>query len=79
VQSVTGEDAQPLTFIQEDKKDDPDFAVILPKPLALGEKYTITTSYSGKEAVLDEGSGNYFPVARDNWYPNNAASSLGKL
>jgi hypothetical protein len=78
VQSVTGEDAQPLTFIQEDKKDDPDFAVILPKPLALGEKYTITTSYSGKEAVLDEGSGNYFPVARDNWYPNNAASSLGQ-
>ena len=21
---------------------------------------------------------NYFPVARENWYPNNASSSLGE-
>ena len=31
---------------------------------------TITTVYSGKEAVIDAGFGNYFPVARHNWYPN---------
>jgi len=78
VQSVTGDGGQPLAFIQEDKKDDADFFVIFPKPLAAGEKYTITTLYSGKEAISNEGNGNYFPVARRNWYPNNATFSLGE-
>ena len=78
VQSVTGEGGLPLAFIQEDKKDDADFFVILPKPLAAGEKYTITTLYSGKEAITNEGNGNYFPVARHNWYPNSATFSLGE-
>jgi hypothetical protein len=77
VQSVTAE-GQPLSFIQEDKNDDADFAVILPKPLAAGEKYSLTTTYSGKEAVSNEGGGNYFPIARDDWYPNGIGSSLGE-
>jgi len=47
VQSVTA-DGQPLSFIQEDKNDDADFAVILPKPLAAGEKFSVTTTYGGK-------------------------------
>lgn len=77
VQSVSA-DGQPLSFIQEDKNDDADFAVILPKPLAAGEKYSLTTTYSGKEAVSNEGGGNYFPIARDDWYPNNTNSGLGE-
>jgi hypothetical protein len=77
VQSVSA-DGRPLSFIQEDKNDDADFAVILPQPLAAGEKYTITTTYSGKEAVSNEGNGNYFPVSRENWYPNNPGASLGE-
>ena len=77
VQSVTA-DGQPLPFIQEDKNDDAQFAVILPKPLAAGEKFSVTTSYSGKEAVSNEGGGNYFPIARDDWYPNNANFTLGE-
>lgn len=77
VQSVTA-DGQPLSFIQEDKNDDADFAVILPKPLAAGERFSITTSYSGKEAVTNEGGGNYYPVARHNWYPNTTTSALGE-
>jgi peptidase M1-like protein len=77
VQSVTV-DGQPLSFIQEDKNNDADFAVILPKPLAAGEKFSVTTTYSGKEAVSNEGGGNYFPIARDDWYPNNANSGLGE-
>ena len=78
VQSVIAASGQALTFIQEDKKDDPDFSVILPKALASGEKFTITTAYGGKDAVRNEGNGNYFPVARENWYPNNATFSLGE-
>jgi hypothetical protein len=77
VQSVTA-DSQSLSFVQEDKNDDADFAVILPKPLAAGEKFSVTTTYSGKEAVSNEGGGNYFPIARQDWYPNSTASGLGE-
>ena len=78
VQSVTA-NGQPLSFIQEDKNDDGNFTVILPAPLSEGEKVTITTTYGGKEAVSNEGGGNYFPVARENWYPNDPGSSLGEF
>jgi hypothetical protein len=70
VSSATGSDGVSLSFIQEDKDNDPDFYVILPKPLAKGERYTIRTMYEGKDAVSNEGGGNYFPVARTSWYPN---------
>lgn len=78
VQSVLGPDGQPLSFIQEDKNDDPDFYVIFPKALSMGEKYTITTSYEGKDAVVNTGSGNYYVSggARDSWYPGNARAGL---
>jgi hypothetical protein len=77
VRSVTAE-GQALSFIQEDKNEDAQFAVILPKTLAAGESYTITTTYEGKEAVTNEGSGNFYPVARANWFPNNPLASLGE-
>ena len=78
VRCVKTADGQNLSFIQEDKNDDAQFSVILPQPLAAGEKYTVTTEYEGKEAVTNEGGGNYFPVARMNWYPNNPGSSFGE-
>ena len=78
VQSVTGPDGQPLSFIQENKNDDADLAVILPKPLSAGDKYTFTTTYSGKDAVSNEGGDNYFPIARQDWYPNNVSGGLGE-
>jgi Peptidase family M1 domain len=78
VQSVTVEGGQPLAFIQEDKKDDADFRVIFPKALTKGEKLTIITIYGGKEAVINTGGGNYFPIAREDWYPNSANFTLGE-
>ena len=54
VQSVTT-NGQPLAFIQEDKNDDGNFAVILSKALGAGEKLSITTTYGGKDAVSNEG------------------------
>jgi hypothetical protein len=78
VRNVKSQDGQPLAFIQEDKNDDADFSVVLPKALAAGEHYTVTTEYEGKEAVVNEGAGNYFPVARMNWYPNNPGGSFGE-
>lgn len=76
VQSVTA-DGQPLGFIQEGKNDDSDFAVILPKAINVGEEFTLTTTYAGKDAVLNEGGGNYYPIARHNWYPNVTAAAFG--
>jgi len=78
VRRVTTADGQPLSFIQEDKNDDAQFAVVLPKALAAGEQFTVNTEYEGKEAVTNEGGGNYFPVARENWYPNNPSGGLGE-
>jgi hypothetical protein len=77
VQSVTA-DGQSLFFIQENKNEDADFAVVLPKPLSAGEKFTFTTTYGGKDAVSDEGGDNYFPIARQDWYPNSMYGSFGE-
>ena len=70
VRSVLDADGKPLAFIQENKDEDAQFSVILGKSLAKGEETTITVQYGGKEAVIDAGFGNYYPVARTNWYPN---------
>ncbi len=78
VQSVTA-NGQALSFIQEDKNDDGDFAVILPKALAAGEKISVTTAYEGKDAVVNSGGGNYYPVARDDWYPNDPDAAMGEF
>lgn len=72
VHSVTDDKQQPLSFIQEDKNDDADFWVVLPRPLSLGEKYILTTTYDGKDVVLNMGNGNYYPLERETWYPNQA-------
>jgi hypothetical protein len=72
VSSVTGQDGEALDFIQEGKDDDADLYVILPRTVAPGESYSLRTIYSGKDAVSNEGAGNYFPLSRSNWYPNGA-------
>ena len=78
VRSVNGEAGEPLNFIQEDKLDDPQFWVVLPKPLAIGEKYTVTTVYDGKDAVSNQGGGNYFPLSREDWFPYAVAGGFGE-
>lgn len=78
VQSVTTEGGQALSFIQQGKDEDAEyFSVILPTPLATGEKFVMVTSYSGKDAVSNEGNGNYFPIARENWYPSGTGQGFG--
>ena len=73
---VSGQDGGALNFIQENKEDDPQFWLVLPKTLGKGEHYSLTVTYSGKDAVVDEGNGNYYPRAREDWYPNSAYSLL---
>lgn len=70
VSKVTDANGAPLSWIQEDKDEDGDFFVILPKALGKGESFSVTTTYGGKEVVTKEGDGNYYPTSRDRWYPN---------
>jgi hypothetical protein len=75
VESVMGQDGAALAFIQEDKEEDANFAVVLPRELKKGETYTIKTKYGGKDAISNEGGGNYYPIARTNWYPGQGFGS----
>jgi hypothetical protein len=65
-----------LDFVQERKEYDPDFGVVLAKPMNKGESVTLRITYGGKDVVMNEGGANYYPVARESWYPN-ASSGLG--
>jgi hypothetical protein len=78
VSSVTGPTGETLNFIQEDKAEDPQFWVVMQRPLAKGEQCALTVKYAGKDAVSAEGAGNYFPVARMDWYPNSVAGDFGE-
>ena len=70
------EKGDPLDFVQEKKDDDPDFGVVLAKTLKKGETANLRITYAGKDVVKNEGGANYYPVARESWYPN-ASSGLG--
>jgi len=73
VQDAEGND---LSFIQEDKNEDADFGVIMPKPLEAGQTYTIAIQYDGNDALRDSGGGNFILIPRATWYPANANGSF---
>ena len=68
--------SDPMDFVQEKRDEDGDFGVVLAKPLKKGESATIRVAYSGKDVVRNEGGENYYPIARQSWYPNSS-SGLG--
>jgi Peptidase family M1 domain len=72
VTKVTGPEGQALDFIQEDKPEDPDFWVVLPKALALGDRLTVTTAYEGEDALREDG-GVYSLKPGASWYPSGRA------
>ncbi len=65
-----------LDFVQERKEDDADFGVVLAKTLKKGESANLRITYAGKDVVKNEGGANYYPIARESWYPN-ASSGQG--
>jgi peptidase M1-like protein len=71
VSQVTGENDAPLDWVQEKKDVDPDLGVVLATPLKKGESATLKVAYGGKDVVLNEGNNNYYPVAREDWFPNS--------
>jgi len=76
VEGVYAEDGTPLDFIQEDKLDDPQFALVLDQPSKAGESRRVLIRYGGKDVLLHEGEGVYYlrPDARESWYPSGPAA-----
>lgn len=66
-----------LDFMQGPKDRGEEFGVVLAEPLKKGESIEVTTSYSGKDVVIDEGNDNYYPTARESWYPNVSGAGFG--
>ena len=69
VTRVTYKDRE-ISFIQESRKEDGSFYVIMPEALAAGQSYTIGIEYEGDKVVQKEGSGNFSVGARTSWYPS---------
>lgn len=74
VESVMDENQQPLSYIQEKQDEDSQFSIILPSDAAFGKTLSFTTHYSGRDAVVSLGWGNFYPAARLSWYPNSFAT-----
>jgi Peptidase family M1 domain/Carboxypeptidase regulatory-like domain len=70
VNRVTGEKGQDLHFIQENRKEDGSFYVVLDEPAAIGKTQLITVDYGGDKVLSNAGSGSYYIGARESWYPN---------
>lgn len=76
VARVVDEQGQQLSFVQEDKDQDPDFGVILQTGVAAGQTVKVTIEYEGEEALKDSGGGNFILLPRATWYPNNAGATF---
>ena len=72
VKSVQSADGSDLSFVQEDKNEDADFGVIMPKPLEAGQTIQLSIQYEGDDALRDSGGGNFILIPRSTWYPGNA-------
>lgn len=72
VSKVETDKGDALDFVQEEKDQDPDFGVVLGAPLKKGDTTKVRVTYGGKNVVMNMGNGNYYPVARENWYPSSS-------
>jgi hypothetical protein len=77
VKSVQDEQGRELNFIQEDKDEDADLAVVYPQALEKGKDYKLRVQYEGDGAISDSGGGNYILNSRSSWYPNNGGTQFG--
>jgi hypothetical protein len=57
-------------FIQEQRKHDGSFYVVLPEPMIKGQEYKLAIDYQGNKVVEDAGGGNFAVGARTSWYPS---------
>jgi len=68
-----------LPFIQEDRKADGTFHVVMPEPMAKGRIYQLEIEYAGDQVIHNAGGGNFSVGARTSWYPNNPFPDQAKF
>ena len=59
-----------IPYIQEGRKEDGSFYVILPEPAKLGSDVEVVVDYEGDKVLTDAGGGSFAVGARDSWYPS---------
>lgn len=70
VTRVIDDQGQDLHYVQESRKEDGSFYVILPKAPEAGKQYAITMQYEGDKVLEQAGDGSFYVRARSSWYPN---------
>lgn len=63
--SMNGKD---IGFIQEGRKLDSSFYIVLPQPAVKGSVQEIQIEYAGDKVIHNEGGGSFAVGARTNWY-----------
>ncbi len=61
---------QDVAFVQEDRKEDGSFYVILPQPMPRASSHQLVIEYQGDKVVHKAGGGNFSVGARQSWYPS---------
>jgi hypothetical protein len=64
---VTDEQGQDLYFIQESRKEDGSFYVILPQSPPLGQEKSINVEYAGDKVLAEAGEGPHLLVSESEW------------
>jgi hypothetical protein len=70
VTRVIDNQGQDIYYVQEGRKEDGSFYVILPKAPEAGKEYSITVLYEGDKVLEHAGDGSFYVRARTSWYPN---------
>jgi len=70
VTRVVDKAGQDVHYIQESRKEDGSFYVVLPEPAEINKEYSLTIQYSGDKVLEQAGDGNFYVRARSSWYPN---------
>ena len=67
---VSSEKGQDIHFIQENRREDGSFYVVLDEAPPMGQTHSITVEYGGDKVLFNAGGGSYYFQARTSWYPN---------
>ena len=68
-----------LPFIQEDRRRDGTFHVVMPEPMVKDRAYQMEIAYAGDQVIHNAGGGNFSVGARTSWYPNNPFPDQAKF
>src|ERR1700683_3979393 len=69
VTRVTDQNGQDLHFIQESRKEDGSFYVVLDEAPAMGREHSVSVEDVGDKVLVNAGNGSYFVSAPGAWFP----------